>query len=173
MAGDIKLKYGTPVTLDVTNLHAQPTSADWTTGWTGPTMDFTSSLPVHVLFGGNIYLGTSPTAGELRVYAYAALMDVSGTPTWPDILSTGTEGTQSASAVIVDTEVLDSHLRLLWSSATDTTSDQCYAMPPVDLRSAFGVIPQKVVPFISHNSGVNLKTTLNALYYVPIMYQYT
>jgi hypothetical protein len=173
MAGDLKQKYGTPVTLDVTNLHSQPTSADHTTGWTGPTMDFTSTTPRHVLVGGNLYTGTSPTAGEIRVYAYAALMDVSGTPTWPVILTTGTEGTQSASAVIVDTEVLDSHLRLLWSTATDTSSDAPYPMPPTDLRAFFGCIPQKVVLFISHNTGVNLKSTLQAMYYVPIIDQYT
>jgi hypothetical protein len=173
MAGDILIKYGTPVTLSVTNLQAQPTSADWTTGWTSPTIDNTTDLARDILIGANLYTGTSPTAGEIRVYAYAALMDVSGTPTWPDILTTGTEGTQSASAVVVDTEVLDSHLRLLWSSATDTSSDGPYPMPPTSIRSAFGSVPQKFCLFVSHNTGVNLKSTLQAFYYVPIFDQYT
>ena len=173
MAGDIKPKLITPVTLDVTNLQSQPTSADYTTGWTGPTMDFTSTTPKHVLIGGNLYTGTSPTAGEIRVYAFAALLVNGGTTIWPDIFTTGTEGTQSASAVIVDTEVLDSHMRLLWSTATDTSSDAPYPMPLTDLRSLFGAIPGKACLFISHNTGVNLRSTLQAMYYSEYTDQYT
>ena len=62
----------------------------------------------------------------------------------------------------------------LWSTPTDTTTDGPYPMPPVSLRSAFGgTLPPKCAIYITHSTGVNLKSTLQAVYDTPVMEQYT
>jgi hypothetical protein len=170
--GDIKLKYGTPLDLTVTALQSLASSSAFTSGWTSETIDNTSVLATDYMVGANLYAGTTPTAGEIRVYAYACLKDVSGTPTWPDLFSSGTEGTQGA-ATLHDTENLDSGIMLLWSSAIDTSTDGPYPMPPRSIRQAFNNVPQKFALYVAHNSVAALKSTLQAIHAVPILDQYT
>lgn len=173
MAGNILTKYGTPSALTVTGLQSLASNSTFTTGWTSGTIDNTSVLATDYLIGANLYGGTTPTAGEIRVYTYAALMDVGGTPTWPDLFSTGTEGTEGSGAIITDTENLDASLILLWSSAVDTTTDNPYPMPPRSIRAAYGSVPQKFALFIAHNTVAALKSTLQAVYAVPVFGSYT
>ena len=119
------------------------------------------------MISGMIALGTSPTGnpGTIQLWAYSCLND---TPTWPDLFSAGTEGTEGT-ATVHDSEMM-SGLRLLWSSSTDTTSNDVHAIPYCSIKEAFGEVPPYFSLFVTHNSGVNLKSDTNALYYMPIKY---
>lgn len=171
MAGDLKLKYGTAAALTVTNLHSIASSSTWSAGWTSAWIDNTSALALDYLVGGEFKVnnGAAPTTGtEIRVYAYASY---DGTVS-PDIFSSGTEGTEGT-ATVHDTEQLDAGLVFLWSTAVDTTTGDVYSMPPRSIARAFGNVPRKFALFVAHNTGQNLHSAGNALYYDPILNQYT
>lgn len=174
MAGDLKLKYNSTNALTVTGLQSLASSSAFTSGWSGPTIDNTSDLAYDRMIGANLFAGTSPTdAREIRVYAYAALSVVGGTTIWPDLFSSGTEGTEGA-ATLHDAENLESGLVFLWSTRTDSTSDAPYPMPPVSLRAAFGgTLPPKCALYVAHNTGVALKSSGQAVYDTPVLEQYT
>jgi hypothetical protein len=172
MAGDIKVKYSSTAALTVTALQSLASSSGFTSGWSSGTIDNTSELATDRLIAANLFGGTTPTAGEIRVYAYAALSVVGGTTIWPDLFSSGTEGTEGA-VTLHDTENLDSGLVQLWSSAVDTSTDGPYPMPPRSLRQAFESVPPKCALYITHNTVAALKSTLQAVYDTPVMDQYT
>jgi hypothetical protein len=94
-------------------------------------------------------------AGEIRVYAYAMLDD----STWPDLFSSGTEGTEGT-ATVHDTEQRDSGLIPLWNTYTDTDASGVYCMPPQSLAAASGGwLPPKVALFVTQSTGTTLETS--------------
>ena len=169
MAGDIKLKYGTALTPTVTNLQSLASSSTFVAGWTSDWIDNTTTLALDQIATAQITAGTTPTAGSVRVYAYAQHSDGS---TAPDLFSAGTEGTEGA-ATVTDTEMLDSGFVLLWSSDTDTGTNDPYTMPPRSIRQAFGQVPRKWAFFIAHSMVAALKSSGNAVYVDPVLNQYT
>lgn len=172
MAGDITLKYGSSATFTQTNLDGLASSATWVSGWTSGGVDNTAELADDYLVSGQFQAESSGlAAGEIRVYAYAAF---NATPTWPDLFSSGTEGTEGA-ATLHDTNTRDSSLVLLWVTATDTTASQVYAMPPRSIKAAFGAVPPHWALFVAQSTGAALETTgdPNQLYRVPVKHQYT
>ncbi len=170
MAGDIKSKYGaSPLTLTVTNLHSLASSSTFQSGWTSAWIDNTSTLAFDYLVSAAIAAGTSPTAGSVRVYAYAQHSDGS---TAPDLFSSGTEGTEGA-ATVHDAEQLDASFVLLWSSSIDTTTNDVYTMPPRSIRQAFGEVPRKFAIYIAHDTVAALRSSVNAVYADPVLAQYT
>lgn len=172
MAGDIKLKYGTPVTLTVTNLHSLASSSTNLAGWTSGSVDNTSNLNTDFLVGGEFKVNNSsaPTvATSIKVYAYGAY---TSTPVWPDIFSSGTEGTEGA-ATVHDEEQRDNGLRLLWAGVVDTSTGDVHSMPPTSIAQAFGNVPPLWALWVVHDTGVALHSSGNALYHQPVMMQYT
>lgn len=170
MAGDLKIKYGgSPLTLTVTSLHSLASSSSFQSGWTSDWIDNTSTLALDYLISGAIAAGTSPTAGSVRVYAYAQHSDGS---TAPDLFSSGTEGTEGA-ATVHDSEQLDASLVLLWSSSIDTTTNDVYTMPPRSIAQAFGSVPRKFALYVAHDTVAALRSSVNAFYADPILNQYT
>jgi hypothetical protein len=152
--------YRTITALSVTNLHSQPTNATWTTGWAGPTVDNSTNLDLDHLLSGQITVAAaSLTAGEIRVY----LVPEAFADTWPDIFSTGTEGTQSASAVLHDTTTRDT-LPLLWACATDADNSRVYTMPQTSVLTRLGFMPRKYFLFVTHSTAQNLAASGNAFY---------
>ena len=93
----------------------------------------------------------------------------SGTPTYPVV--TGTD----AAATFASRNQIIGALRLLWSQASDTTSDRPYYMPPASVRDAFGELPQRWGIVLVHSTGVNLNATATNHYfhYDRIRKQYT
>lgn len=168
MAGDIKLKYGTALTPTVTNLQSLASNSTFTSGWTSAWIDNTSVLALDYGISAALFAGTTPTAGSIRVYAYAEFPDGSD----PDLFSSGTEGTEGT-CTLHDTEVLDASLILLWSSAIDTSTDGSYPMPQRSIAAAFGFVPRKFALYITHNTGVNLKSSGQVVHADPILNQYT
>lgn len=172
MAGDFKNKYGTPATFTQTALDGLASSTTWLAGWTSDSVDNTSLLAVDYLVSGTLQVESSGlTAGEIRVYAYAAF---DATPTWPDLFSAGTEGAQGT-ATLHDTELRDASVVLLWSTVTDTTASRNYPMPPRSIKRAFGDVPPFWALFVAQSTVAALETTgdPNQFYRVPIFKQYT
>lgn len=166
-AGDIKQKYGTIETLTVTNLHSLASSSTFQSGWTSAYVDNTSNLNLNSIVYGQIVAGTTPTAGSVRVYAFA----YDGTNA-PSFHSSGTPGTEGA-LTITDGEQLDATLVYLWSSAIDTTTNDTYTMPPRSIRQAFGFLPRKWGIYIAHDTVAALKSSGNAIYVDHELAQYT
>lgn len=146
-AGDIKVAYGSSSNLTVTNLHSLASSQTWVAGWTSGTVDNTTDLHIDKVVSAKFTTAASNNqAGEIRVYGYAMLDD----STWPDIFSSGTEGTEGA-ATVLDTEQF-SGLVLLWGTAVDSGASEAHNMPPTSIRGAFGFIPAKFALFVTGNA---------------------
>jgi hypothetical protein len=107
------------------------------------------------LIGGQITTGTSPTAGRvIEVWAYAANRIISGTPTYPDVL-TGSD----AAATMTSLNVKNVAVRLVQSIQTDNTSDRPYPIPVASIAVLFGDLPPFWGVFLTHDTGVNLNAT--------------
>jgi len=158
--GAVTQVYRASVALSVTNLQSQPSNATWTTGWAGPTVDNSTNLDLdHLVAAQFTVAAASLTAGEIRVY----LVPQSDDTTWPDIFSTGTEGTQSASAVLHDVTTRDV-LPLLWACVTDTDNSRVYTMPQTSVLARTGLLPRKYFLFVAHSTAQNLAASGNAVY---------
>jgi len=172
MAGDLKIKYGTDAVFTQTNLDGIASSATWVAGWTSGSVDNTSTLALDYLVAGQFQVESAGlSAGVINVFAYAVLND---TPTWPDLFSAGTEGTEGT-ATLHDTEIRDT-LRLVASIATDTTASRFYSFQGVSIASLFGgIVPTYWALFVAQSTGAALETTgdPNQIYYMPILGQYT
>lgn len=173
MAGDIKLKRGASQALTVTNLHSLASSQTWEGGWTSALIDCAEHLDI-MLAGTFTTHASNRQAGSINVWAYAALND---TPTWPDLFSSGTEGTEGT-ATVHDTEQRDSGMRLVASITVDNTASDIYTFPPTSLAALFGgILPTDVAVFVSSNASTTttagLASSGSVLYYTPIYAQYT
>lgn len=174
MAGDIKLQYAASVALTVTNLHSLATSSDFTAGWTSASVSNATNEYLDVLLSGTFTKAAANTQiGNINIYVYAALND---TPTWPDLFSTGTEGTEGA-ATVHDTEQLQSGLTLVKSIGVDAGASEVHTFGPIGLAQFFGgMLPTHWAVFVGTNatsSGASLAASGNALYYTPVNAQYT
>lgn len=167
MPGDLKLKYGTALTPTVTALQSLASSSTFVSGWTSDWIDNTSVLALDYLVSAAFELGTTPTAGEIRVYAYAEHPNGDD----PDLFGSGTEGSQGA-VTVHDTEML-SGLVLLWATDTDTTTNDPHEMPPRSIRAAFGEVPRKFALYVAHNTVAALRSSGQAVYADPVLQQYT
>lgn len=172
MAGDIKLKYGTDATYSVTALQSLASSTTNVAGWSSVAVDNTTDLYSDYLISGQFTVSASaPTAGKsIKVYAYGAF---NGTPTWPDLFSSGTEGSEGA-ATVHDEEQRDCGMRLLWAGVVDAGTSEVYAMPPTSLAQCFGgVLPSDWALWVVQDTGQALSASGNALYRQPVGLQYT
>lgn len=148
---DIKIYYGTASDLTIT-LASLASDTNLLAGRESATLDNTTTLALDYLISGKITAGTSPTAARsIEVWAVGSW---DGT-TWPDVF----DGTDSAET-ITSADIKASICRLLAAMATANTSDRTYHFGPVSLAAAFGgVVPPKVVVFVTHSTGVNLNST--------------
>ena len=165
------INYGTDAAFTQTNLDGIASSSSWIAGWTSAAIDNTSTKAMDYLVQGQFQVESAGlSAGVINVYAYASLND---TPTWPDLFSAGTEGTEGT-ATIHDTEIRDT-LRLVASITTDTTASRYYSFPPVSIASLFGRVPTHWALFVAQSTGTTLETTgdPNQIYYMPIKYDVT
>lgn len=160
--------YGTDAAFTVTNLHSIATSATLLAGWTSGSVNNTSTLAMDYMISGRfeVNTGAAPTADtQIQLWAYSCEND---TPTWPDLFSAGTEGTEGT-ATVHDAEMM-SGMRLLWSTVVDANTSDVYTVPYTSIAQAFGHVPPYFALFVTHNTGQNLHSAVNALYYMPIKY---
>lgn len=156
---DFKTKYPSistvALTCDLASLGTN-TQNVFTSGRESTAVDNTTNLDLDHLLSGKIRVGTSPTAGRtIAVYVYAPISISSGTPTYPDVL----DGTDSAET-ITSANVLNSMLRLAWSTTVDNTTDRDYFIPPTSIASLFGgALPQFWGVYVAHDTAVSLNAT--------------
>ena len=148
---DLKLAYGTASDLTIT-LASLATDANLLTGRESTAIDNTSLLVIDYLVSGKITSGTSPTAAKsIEVWAIGSW---DGT-NWPDVF----DGTDSAET-ITSADMKASICRFVAAMATSATSNVSYHFGPVSLAAAFGgVLPPKVVLFVTHSTAVALNAT--------------
>ena len=148
---DIKLSYPAASDLTIT-LASMATDTNLLTGRESATIDNSANLFLDYLVSGKITAGTSPTAARsIEVWAVGSW---DGT-NWPDVF----DGTESAET-ITSADIKASVCRFIAAMATANTTDRVYHFGPVSLAAAFGgVLPPKVVLFITHSTGVNLNST--------------
>lgn len=150
-AGDVKLVYGTASDATIT-LASLASDTSLLTGRESTALDNTSNLFTDYLISGKITAGTSPTASRaIEVWAIGSWDSTN----WPDVF----DGTDSAET-ITSVEIKNAICRAVAIIATTNTSDRTYAFGPVSLAGVFGgVVPPKVVFFVTHSTGVNLNST--------------
>lgn len=169
---DFNVKYGTPVAITMTGIEDIDASATLITGWTSNSVNNTSTLAVDYLVSGQFTTESSNrAAGTIAVYAYAAF---DATPTWPDIFSSGTEGSVGAVS-IADTEERDACMRLVAAITTDDTASAVYSFPPTSIAQLFGgVVPPYWALYVSSNAASSTNdwcvASGTALYYIPVEY---
>lgn len=175
MAGDIKSKYGSSSSFTVTSLQSLSTSSDWTAGWTSAAVDSAGDgNPIDYQISCTFTSASANRqAGNIRIYAYAALND---TPTWPDIFSSGTEGSEGA-ATAHGEAARNAGMRLVDDPLTNATNAAVFTFTSF-LSFAFqgAIVPQDWALFIAHNitsSGAGFASSGNAVYRTPVFMQYT
>lgn len=133
------------------------TSATLVAGRESTVVSNTSNLYLDYIVSGQITTGTSPTGGEIRIYAYAPLKVASSAFTYPVATTTALTGSDAA-ATFEAAQVVA--LRLASAIAVNTTSDRAYAFLPFSIAALFGgQVPLKWGLFLTHNTGVNLNST--------------
>ena len=148
---DVKANY--PAASDATiTLASLASDTNLLAGRESTALDNSSNLYLDYLVSGKITTGTSPTtARSIQVFAVGSWDGTS----YGDVF----DGTDSAET-ITSANHKNSICRFIAEMATDATSNQTYHFGPVSLASAFGgVMPPKVVFFVTHNTAVNLNST--------------
>ena len=175
MAGDIKAKYGSSSAFTVTALHSLATSSGLDAGWTSAGVDSAASdiLDWHVAATFST-AATNRQAGLINVWAYAGM---DSTPTWPDLFSSGTEGSEGA-ATCTDSEHRDAGMVLLASIIVDTGASDVMSMRLRGLKSYFesDIPPEDWALFVTTNAtstGSALAASGSAVYRKPVLAQYT
>lgn len=174
MAGDITAKYGTLNTFTVTNLHSLASSSSREAGWTSASVANTSTLALDYIISGTFATHASNRqAGYIDVRLYTAL---NATPTWPDIFSAGTEGTEGT-ATWHDTEQMNSGSVLLRSIEVDTGASDVMTFPQTGIAQLFGQMPTHFALFVGQNASTTTTAGLaasgSALYGIPVLSSYT
>ena len=148
---DLKLAYGTASDVTIT-LASLATDANLLTGRESTAINNTTDLVLDYLVSGKITAGTSPTAAKsIEVWAVGSW---DGT-NWPDVF----DGTDSAET-ITSADIKVSVCRFVAAMATSSTSNVAYHFGPVSLAAAFGgVLPPKIVLFVTHSTAVALNAT--------------
>lgn len=173
---DIKAKYGSLATLTVTNLHSLASSSSREAGWTSAGIANGTDLALDYLLSGTFTTHASNRqAGFIDVRLYTSL---NATPTWPDIFSSGTEGTQGA-ATFHDTEQMNSASVVLTSIEVDSGASEVYTFPQMSVVSALDLNypPTDFAVFVGQNCATSTNAGLaaagSALYGIPVLAQYT
>ena len=177
MAGDIKLKYAaTSTTMTTTNLQSLASSQTWIGGWGSASVDNTTNVYLDYMIAGTFKTSSASrqATGYINVYVIGALKD---TPTWGTV-ATGTAGTEGA-ITFTDTFRRDTQCRLLQSIFVgESGSATIYDIPETGIAQLFGgICPTHWYLYIANNcattTAAGLASSGNAIYYTPIVAQYT
>lgn len=164
MAGDIKLKYGTPTDLTIT-LASLATSASLVAGRGSTSVSNITDVLLDALVSGYITAGTTLTAGFLEVWAYAQVDD---TPTYPNVL----DGTDSAET-FASRDIMFASMKMAHRIVTSTTNSVVYPVQPFSIARLFGGMPRRWGVFVTHSMVGALAASGHKLQYTPLISQYT
>lgn len=150
------VNYGTTTTITI-GLNSLATSSTLTAGRESSQIDNTTNKFVDALVQGVITVGTTPTVNKsINVYVWGS--DTSTASTNLDSL----DGTDSAET-LTNESVRNSLLKLAATVyLTAATSDVAYPIGSFGVAQFFGgVLPKYWGLFVTHETGVNLNSTLN------------
>lgn len=176
MAGDIKGKYAASVTMTTTNLQSLASSQTYIGGWGSASVTNTSNLYLDYMIAGTFTTASSnrQATGNINVYVIGALND---TPTFGTVAS-GTAGTEGA-ITFTDIYRLNAQVRLLQPIFVgESGSATVYNFPQTGIAQLFGgVCPTNWYLYIAQNvtttTTAGLASSGNAIYYTPVLAQYT
>ena len=144
----------TPAT--ATSLTFAPTSlgssATLVAGYESSAYDIDAAGAIDVRVTGTITVGTSPTVNTtIEIWAIGTL-DHSGT--YPDVFD-GTASTET----VTSRNVLAACGKCIQTITVDNTSDRTYVIDATLGLHYGAILPDTVVFFVVHNTGVNLNST--------------
>jgi hypothetical protein len=174
MAGNILLQYIASQDMTVTNLHSLATSASHTAGWTSDAIDNGTNEYEDYLVAANFTTHASNRQiGHIRTYIYANRKD---TPTWPDIFTSGTPGTEGAAAVY-SAEARDAGLIHVKTIAANATASVVFEIPLFSVASLFGGwVPDQFAFWVTHDvssTGAGLAAAGSIFTYTPVHRRFT
>lgn len=148
---DVKISYATTADVTIT-LASLATSSTLVTGREGTAISNASNKYLDFLISALVTTGTTPTtAKSIELWIVGAFGDA---PTWP----TPFDGTDSAETIIRNQLALSARLHSV--AATSATSDEGNPFAPTSYASLFGGVPPiQWVPFVVHDTAVNLNST--------------
>lgn len=163
-AGDAGWKWGTNGSFTIT-LASLASSTTRLVGVESSELNLSTLGPIIDLqISGTITTGTSPTASrQIEIWAIGTT-DNTNYPAPFD-------GTGSAETIGSAEQKQSLCRRPLHVIGTNSTSDHAYSFSGLSLLECFGsVLPQKIVLFVTHDTGVNLNSTAgnHSLIYVPV-----
>ncbi len=152
MATTFKPVYASSVAVGVgTAFNSLATSSTRTAGAQTDLVDNTTNLYDDILLSGAVKLGTSPTVSkQVDIWVVAAK---DGVTTYPDVITAGGAATKTWTSE----NIRNGAAKLLKSMLTDATTGRLLEFSNESVAALFGgVLPQKFVVFVSHDSAVNL-----------------
>lgn len=148
---DEKIAYASSAAMTIT-LSALASSSTLVAGRESTAVVNTSNLYLDYLLAGKITTGTSPTVDkQIQVYVYGQMED---TPDYPGALT----GSDAAATLLAANR--NSSLRLAGIMIVTATTNVQYSFGPVSVLNLFGgiVLPKRWGVWVTHDTGVNLKT---------------
>ena len=148
----IKLVYSAEQTLTPTGVPGLAHDANLLTGIEIAEIDNRTQQAEDIIVNILTTTGTNPVAGS-RIEIWAIAANASGN--YPDVFD-GTTSSETISSTTMKSNICQSVV----SFATTSTSNQAYGRYGISLRQVFGgVVPNRCVLFITHNTGVALNAT--------------
>ena len=152
MAATFKPVYVASAAVSVgTAFNALPTSSTRIAGAQTAEVDNTSNLYDDILLSGSVKLGTSPTVSkQVDVWVFACK---DGSSVYPDVITGAGAGTKT----LTSENVRNAGGQLLKSMLADAVTGRLLEFNNLSVAALFGgVLPQKFVVFIAHDTAVNL-----------------
>lgn len=156
--------YGSFTSLTFTSLASLASSSTLVAGAepTAPTSN-DISLYVDAVCAGEILVGTLPTVNtQILIYAFAAL---DATPTWPDVFL-GSDAARTVTSAGVGAGFLKLGASLVVDSTTGNRAYPFY----FTIQQLFGYVPRNLGFFVTHNTGVALKSSGQVFTYAGFNY---
>lgn len=152
-SGDVKTEFAASSALTIT-LASLAASATWIVGRESTVVDNTTNKYLDYLLSGKISTGTTPTAGQIRVYVYGQFED---TPTYP----AGVTGSDAGLTPTGGAIVIASAFKLAAVMTTDTTTPVgTYWFGPLSVASLFGgQMPKRFGVWVTHSTVAVLHAT--------------
>jgi hypothetical protein len=153
MATTFKPVYASGAAVTIT-LASLAESNDWTAGRQSSEIDNTSNLYDDLLVSGKITTGTTPTVST-QINIYVAAWDAQANA-YPDVITGAGDAAKTFTSVNVQTGAV----KILKAMLIDSTSNRTYYFSNESVAALFGgILPQKVVFFVAHNTDANLNAT--------------
>lgn len=173
MPGDIRGKYLTQITPDVTNLQALAASSTRLAGWQSAAINITAisgGPPSDLIMSGRFTSASANSqTGQIDVWVVPILNDA---PTWPDVF-TASQGART----VTSANLLAALARPAITIVGDNVASRAYPFSGVSIANLFGgALPAQIVLFVAHNIQTTTNTWAssgNDIWLKPVLSEYT